>query len=70
MWHILYKCCSETPATRMGQISFRVDDELEELIEKEQEKQPYDVPKSEIIRTALRKHLQGNATAAKAMTAD
>jgi len=54
----------------MSQISFRVDEDLEELIEKEQEKLPYDIPKSEIIRTALREHLTGNANAAKTILAD
>ena len=54
----------------MGQISFRVDDDLEKLIEEEQEKLPYEVPKSEIIRTALREHLQGNAPAAETIVAD
>ena len=54
----------------MGHISVRIDDELEELIEKEQEKSPYEVPKSEIVRTALREHLSGNATAAETIVAD
>lgn len=42
-------------------ISVRIDEELERLIEEEQEKLPYDVPKSEIVRTALKEHLSGNA---------
>jgi Arc/MetJ-type ribon-helix-helix transcriptional regulator len=54
----------------MGHISVRLDDELEDLLEEKQDSLPYEVPKSEIVRTALREHLQGNATAAKAITAD
>lgn len=53
------------------QLSIRIDEELAELIEKERESQPYDVPKSEIVRTALREHLSGNANVgAIAQTAD
>ncbi|SNZ18243.1 hypothetical protein SAMN06269185_3306 [Natronoarchaeum philippinense] len=52
------------------QLSVRIDDELEELIQKEQDEVPYDVPQSEIVRTALREHLSGNATAAKTVVAD
>jgi len=44
------------------QLSIRIDDELEELIEKEQKSTPYDIPTSEIVRTALREHLSGNAS--------
>lgn len=51
------------------QLSIRIDDELEELIKAEQEKVPYDVPTSEIVRTALREHLSGNARAANMLTA-
>jgi Arc/MetJ-type ribon-helix-helix transcriptional regulator len=50
------------------QLSIRIDDELEELIEKEQDSTPYDIPTSEIVRTALREHLSGNASARTAAT--
>lgn len=52
-------------------ISIRIDDELEELIEGEKDKSPYEIATSEIVRTALREHLSGNAHAATATpTAD
>jgi hypothetical protein len=54
----------------MGQLSVRIDDELEELIEKEQDKYPYEIDKSKIVRTALREHLSGNVTAAKTIPAN
>lgn len=52
------------------QLSIRIDDDLEKLIAEEQEKVPYDVPTSEIVRTALREHLSGNARAAAMLSAN
>jgi Arc/MetJ-type ribon-helix-helix transcriptional regulator len=52
-------------------ITVRIDDDLQELIEKRQDESPYDIPTSEIVRTALREHLSGNADAPPTMaTAD
>lgn len=50
------------------QLSVRIDDELEELIEAEKDKVPYEIQTSEIVRTALREHLSGNARATAMMT--
>jgi len=51
-----YKCSSATHS--MGkQLSIRINDELEQLIEEEQEAIPYDVPESEIVRAAIREQL-------------
>jgi len=51
-----YKCSSATHG--MGkQLSIRINDELEQLIEEEQAAIPYDVPESEIVRAAIREHL-------------
>jgi Arc/MetJ-type ribon-helix-helix transcriptional regulator len=49
-------------------ITVRIDDELEELLEAEQSRHPYEVPVSEIVRTALREHLdrEGNGDLATA----
>ena len=61
------------------QLSVRIDDDLEELIEKEKAKSPYEPSESDIVRAALREYLQedeeGNAEGsaeetAAAMTAD
>lgn len=46
------------------QLSIRIDDELAGLIEEAKSKSRYDIPTSEIVRTALREHLEGNASAA------
>lgn len=61
------------------QLSVRIDDDLEELIEKEKAKSPYEPSESDIVRAALRDYLQedeeGNAEGngeetTAAMTAD
>lgn len=61
------------------QLSVRIDDDLEELIEKEKAKSPYEPSESDIVRAALRDYLQddgegnteGNARETTAtMTAD
>jgi len=61
------------------QLSVRIDDDLEELIEKEKAKSPYEPSESDIVRAALREYLQedeegngeGNAEeTTAAMTAD
>lgn len=57
------------------QLSVRIDDDLEELIEKEKAKSPYEPSESDIVRAALREYLQedeegnGEETTA-AVTAD
>jgi len=43
------------------QLSVKIDDELHELIEEERDALPYNVDKSEVVRTALREYLEGNA---------
>lgn len=49
---------SYTPQTMTKTISVRLDDDLAEALEKMSEDTPYDVPKSEVVRTALREHVQ------------
>jgi len=52
------------------QLSVRVDDELEAMIEEEQDAHPYNVSESDIVRAALREYLSGNADMPPAVTAD
>jgi Arc/MetJ-type ribon-helix-helix transcriptional regulator len=52
------------------QLSVRVDDELERMIDEEKQAHPYDPTESDIVRTALREYLEGNANNARAVTAD
>ena len=52
------------------QLSVRVDDELEDMIREEIESHPYEPTESDIVRTALREYLSGNANRAPAVTAD
>ena len=40
------------------QVSVRIDDDLEELIEKEKAKSPYEPNESDIVRAALREYPQ------------
>lgn len=55
------------------QLSVRIDDDLEEMMESEKEKLPYEITDSQIVRTALREYLEerveGNPKTATA-TAD
>ena len=43
------------------QLSVRIDDELEELMEKEKKRSPYEPTDSDIVRAALREYLKGNS---------
>lgn len=52
------------------QLSVRIDDELEEMISEEKEAHPYTPSESDIVRTALREYLSGNAHSAQAVKAD
>ncbi|WP_154021060.1 ribbon-helix-helix domain-containing protein [Haloarcula sp. CBA1127] len=52
------------------QLSVRIDDELEEMISEEVEAHPYEPSESDIVRTALREYLQGNANSAQVAKAD
>jgi len=52
------------------QLSVRIDDELEEMIEEERESHPYTPDKSDIVRTALREYLSGNANSGQVAKAD
>jgi Arc/MetJ-type ribon-helix-helix transcriptional regulator len=42
-------------------LSVRIDDDLAEMLEEETEAWPYKIDKSEVVRTALREYLEGNA---------
>jgi len=61
--------------TMSKQLSVRIDDDLEELIEEEKARSPYEPSESDIVRAALRTYLQeeeegnGEETTA-AVTAD
>jgi len=52
------------------QFSVKVDDELWELIEEERDAAPYQVDRSEIVRTAIREYLEGNAKSRPPVSAD
>lgn len=41
------------------QLSVRIDDELEELMEAEKKRSPYEPTDSDIVRAALREYLSG-----------
>jgi len=47
------------------QLSVRIGDDLEEMIEEEIESHPYEPGKSDIVRTALREYLTGNANSSQ-----
>ena len=44
------------------QLSVKIDANLAEMIEEEIKASPYEPDKSDIVRTALRAYLEGNAT--------
>lgn len=44
------------------QLSVRIDDEIEDLIEEEKKRSPYEPTDSDIVRAALREYLSGNST--------
>lgn len=52
------------------QLSVRIDDDLEQMIEEEIDASPYNPSESDIVRTALREFLQGNASSGQAVKAD
>jgi len=52
------------------QLSVRIDDELEEMIREEIASHPYEPTESDIVRTALREYLSGNANRPRAVKAD
>ena len=53
------------------QLSVRIDDELEKLMEIEKDRSPYEPTDSDIVRAALREYLSGNGKrTAAVVTAD
>lgn len=43
------------------QLSVRIDDDLEKLMELEKKRSPYEPTDSDIVRAALREYLAGNS---------
>lgn len=52
------------------QLSVRIDDELEEMLREEIDSHPYEPTESDVVRTALREYLSGNANSPRVARAD
>ena len=63
--------CVARQHSDMGkQLSVRIDDDLEEMIEEEIESHPYEPSESDVVRTAIREYLSGNANSPRAVRVD